>query len=398
MTYKYTPIRPSILKNMENILGQEKVNIYMEQIEDSLYIEDIHGRQIIEGNYPNFKKEEFISGIPLAIKGKINNKGIFLFDDFIFYKNIKNILLNEDNNDFIFNTPPMNKDINNNNKEENYILFISNMKIGFHENDIGLNESIRTLLIEFIQNRNNVNNELKHYSNKIKKIIIVGNSLNTEEKVLENKIINDKSRPSSQEINSNILSNYISLNNFLNFVSNYIIIDLMPSSDTNDNLLYPQHPLNKLLFSENVKSINYNVLNLVSNPYFFKIKLQSENKYKYFIGTSGENIKIIKQYTCYDNGIHIMKKNLEWRHLCPINPNYLNLYSYDNQTDPLLIQELPDVYFTSSNEIDFKFEKVFIDNKQIILMSLPDFSKTAKCVLYDYMNDTYKIIQFSFKV
>ena len=398
MTYKYTPIRPSILKNMENILGQEKVNTYMEQIEDSLYIEDIYGRQIIEGNYPNFKKEEFISGIPLAIKGKINNKGIFLFDDFFFYKNIKNIFLNEDNNDSIFNTPPMNKDINNNNKEENYILFISNIKIGFQENDIGLNESIRTLLIEFIQNRNNINNELKHYSNKIKKIIIVGNSLNTEEKVLENKIINDNSRPSSQEINSNILSNYISLNNFLNFVSNYIIIDLMPSSDTSDNLLYPQHPLNKLLFSENVKSINYNVLNLVSNPYFFKIKLRSENKYKYFIGTSGENIKIIKQYTCYDNGIHIMKKNLEWRHLCPINPNYLNLYSYDNQTDPLLIQELPDVYFTSSNEIDFKFEKVFIDNKQIILMSLPDFSKTAKCVLYDYMNDTYKIIQFSFKV
>ena len=398
MTYKYTPIKPSILKNMENILGQEKVNTYMEQIEDSLYIEDIYGRQIIEGNYPNFKKEEFISGIPLAIKGKINNKGIFLFDDFIFYKNIKNIFLNEDNNDFIFNTPPMNKDINNNKEEENYILFISNIKIGFQENDIGLNESIRTLLIEFIQNRNNVNNELKHYSNKIKKIIIVGNSLNTEEKVLENKIINDNSRPPSQEINNRILSNYISLNNFLNFVSNYIIIDLMPSSDTNDNLLYPQNPLNKLLFSENVKSINYNVLNLVSNPYFFKIKLQSENKYKYFIGTSGENIKIIKQYSCYDNGIHIMKKNLEWRHLCPINPNYLNLYSCDNQTDPLLIQELPDVYFTSSNEIDFKFEKVFIDNKQIILMSLPDFSKTAKCVLYDYMNDTYKIIQFSFKV
>ena len=398
MTYKYTPIRPSILKNMENILGQEKVNTYMEQIEDSLYIEDNYGRQIIEGNYPNFKKEEFISGIPLAIKGKINNKGIFLFDDFIFYKNIKNIFLNEDNNAFIFNTPPMNKDINNNNKEENYILFISNIKIGFQENDIGLNESIRTLLIEFIQNRNNINNELKHYSDKIKKIIIVGNSLNTEEKVLENKIINDNSRPSSQEINNRILSNYISLNNFLNFVSNYIIIDLMPSSDTSDNLLYPQHPLNKLLFSENVKSINYNVLNLVSNPYFFKIKLQSENKYKYFIGTSGENIKIIKQYTCYDNGIHIMKKNLEWRHLCPINPNYLNLYSYDNQTDPLLIQELPDVYFTSSNEIDFKFEKVFIDNKQIILMSLPDFSKTAKCVLYDYENDTYKIIEFNFKV
>ena len=398
LTYKYNPMKPSVLKNMENILGKEKINTYMDQIEDSLYIEDNNGRQIISGNYSNFKKEEFISGIPLGIKGKINNKGIFIFNDFIFYKNI---FLNENENNYnnnnIFNTPPLNN-TKKNNQEEKYILFISNIKIGFPQNEKGLNESIRTLLIEFIQNRNNINTVFKNFSNKIKKIILVGNSLNTEEKEYENKIINDNSRPSSQEIDKQILDNYIVLNNFLNFISNYIIIDLMPSSDTNDNLLYPQNPLNKLLFSENVKNINYHALNLVSNPYFFKIKSQNENKFKYFIGTSGENIKIIKQYSCYNNNIDIMKKNLEWRHLCPISPNYLNLYSFDNQTDPLLIQELPDVYFTSSNEIEFKYEKIIIDNKQIILMSLPDFSKTAKCVLYDYENDSYKIIEFNFKV
>ena len=374
---------------MENILGSKKINTYMEQIEDSLYIEDTFGRQIILGNYPNFKKEEFISGIPLAIKGKINNDGIFVFDDFLFYKNI---YLNKD---FIFNTPPVHK---NDIEEENYILFISNIKIGFSENEKGFNESIRTFLIEFIQNRNNINNELRNYSQKIKKVILVGNSLNTIEKEFENKIILDNSRPSSQEINNKILDNYISLNKFLHFVSNYTMIDLMPNNDSDDNLLYPQNPLNEVLFMENIKNIKYNILNLVSNPYFFKIKLQNENKYKFFIGTSGENIKIIKQYSYYNNNIDIMKKNLQWRHLCPISPNYLNLYSIDNQTDPLLLQELPDVYFTSSNEMDFIYEKIIIDNKQIVLMSLPDFSKTSKIVLYDYENDTYKIIEFNFNV
>ena len=374
---------------MENILGSTKINTYMEQIEDSLYIEDSFGRQIIFGNYPNFKKEEFISGIPLAIKGKINNDGIFIFDDFLFYKNI---YLNKD---FIFNTPPVHK---NDIEEENYILFISNIKIGLNENEKGFNESIITLLIEFIQNRNNINNELRNYSNKIKKVILVGNSLNTIEKEFENKIILDNSRPSSQEINNKILDNYISLNKFLHFVSNYTMIDLMPNNDSDDNLLYPQNPLNEVLFMENIKNIKYNILNLVSNPYFFKIKLQNENKYKVFIGTSGENIKIIKQYSYYNNNIDIMKKNLEWRHLCPISPNYLNLFSIDNQTDPLLLQELPDVYFTSSNEMDFKYEKIIIDNKQIVLMSLPDFSKTSKIVLYDYENDKYKIIEFNFNV
>ena len=172
----------------------------------------------------------------------------------------------------------------------------------------------------------------------------------------------------------------------------------MPSSDSNDNLLYPQKPLNKLLFSENNKNINNFVLNLVTNPYFFKLKLNSENKEKYFVGTSGENINIIKQYSCFENNIDIMKKNLEWKHLCPINPNYLNLYSPDNNSDPLIIQELPDVYFTSSDEKEFKYEKIYLNNKQIILMSLPDFSKSAKCVLFNYEDNSYKIIEFKFRV
>ena len=374
---------------MENILGSNKINNYIENIEDCLYIEDSFGRQIISGNYPNYKKEEFISGIQLAIKGKINNEGIFIFDDYLFYQNINS------KNDFIFSTPPIKL---KNKSDENYILFISNLKIGFPEEEIGFNESIRTLLVDFIQNRNNNIKELKNYSNKIKRIILLGSSLNTNEKAIEKKIIKDNSSVSSQEINNIILDNYIALNKFLKLISNYIYTDLMPSSDSNDDLLYPQKPLNKLLFSENNKNINNFVLNLVTNPYFFKLKLNSENKEKYFVGTSGENINIIKQYSCFENNIDIMKKNLEWKHLCPINPNYLNLYSPDDKSDPLIIQELPDVYFTSSDENEFKFEKIHINNKEIILMSLPDFSKSSKCVLFNYEDDTYKIIEFNFRI
>ena len=93
-----------------------------------------------------------------------------------------------------------------------------------------------------------------------------------------------------------------------------------------------------------------------------------------------------------------MKKNLEWKHLCPINPNYLTLYSPDSKSDPLLIQELPDLYFTSSDENIFRFEKFFINNKQVILLSLPDFSKSQKCVLFNYEDNTYKIIEFKFNI
>ena len=78
------PIKPSILKNVENILGEKKVETFIEEVKDCLYIEDLSGRLIIIGSYQNFKVEEFISGIPIAIKGQLNHEGIFIFDDFLF--------------------------------------------------------------------------------------------------------------------------------------------------------------------------------------------------------------------------------------------------------------------------------------------------------------------------
>jgi hypothetical protein len=73
---------------MENILGQKKVDTFIENVIDNLYIEDISGRLLIYASFPNFKVEEYISGIPIAIKGKLNQNGVFIFDDYIFYSNI----------------------------------------------------------------------------------------------------------------------------------------------------------------------------------------------------------------------------------------------------------------------------------------------------------------------
>ena len=409
------PIRPSILKNVENILGNNKIEKYIEEIKDNLYIEDLSGRILIYGNYPQFKYEEFISGIPIAIKGKLNQQGVFLFNDFLFYNNIKDddkkeekVNTQNENNNFIKEEIKEDKNIqdvltekliimgNGGDKEnKNLILFISNLKLGkLLEYNEGLKPSIRTLLIDFIQNKNNINNILYQYSKRISRIIFVGNSLNTFETEIEKKLLFSSS-PSLDDINNSIIENYLLFNKFLTIISNYIYIDVMSSINSSDDLKYPQKPLNKLLFSENIPNINLSSLKLVSNPYFFNIFVNSLNRKKHFIGSSGENISIIKQYSCYDNNIDIMKKNLEWKHLCPINPTYSTLYSLDNKTDPLIINKLPDVYFVSGKK-DLNYEKVNIDNKDIILMSLPDFDKTSKCVLYNYEDDSIKEIDFSF--
>lgn len=338
---------------MENILGEKKIEKFIEDSKDNLYIEDIYGRLLIIGNYPNFKIGEFISGIPISIKGKLNQKGIFLFDDYLFYNNdiidteknyeetISNInnqnekedILDDEKQenakdisnykDNILSNIKIEDEINNLNDKKNLILFISNLNFGkISDNDNGMKPCIRTLLIDFIQNQNNINNNLSHLSNRICRIILVGNSLNTFENEIEKKLNYNISSLSLKDINERIIDNYVSFNKFLNIISNYVYIDVMPSIDCIDDLKFPQKPLNKLLFTENISNINLSSLKFVTNPYFFNVYIPFSNKKRYFAGTSGENIKIIKQYSSLENNIEVMKKNIEWRHFCPINPSY----------------------------------------------------------------------------
>jgi hypothetical protein len=412
-------------------LGQNKIEKHIEEIKDSLYIEDLSGRISILGNYQDFKVEEFISGIPIAIKGKLNQQGIFLFDEFTYYNNIignnlenpereNNFLdvINEEKgeridfqnfdtddkseerkeNDNSINIFPRQKNIPNN-ENKNLILFLSNLNLGkLSEYTNGIKPSIRTLLIDFIQNQNNMNNILYQLSNRISRIILVGNSLNTFETDIEKENIFNSlnSKSSIANIYKNILENYLLFNNFLNIISNYIYIDVMPSMNSYDDLKYPQAPLSELLFTENIPNINLSSLNLVSNPYFFNIFIPSLNKMKYFIGTSGENINIIKQYSCYENNLDIMKKQIEWGHLCPINPSHLTLFSLDNKNDPLIIDKIPDIYFTSGNK-KLNYEKINIYNKEVVLLSLPDFVKTSKFALFNYEDNSVIEIDFSFE-
>ena len=144
------------------------------------------------------------------------------------------------------------------------ILFISNLNFGkISDNDNRMKPCIRTLLIDFIQNQNNINNNLSHLSNRICRIILVGNSLNTFENEIEKKLNYNISSLSLNDINERIIDNYVSFNKFLNIISNYVYIDVMPSIDCIDDLKFPQKPLNKLLFTENISNINLSSLKFV---------------------------------------------------------------------------------------------------------------------------------------
>ena len=381
-------LKPSCLKGMENMYGITKVEKYIDE-KDTLSLEDTSGRVKIDKMNSKLNVNEFVSGIPLAFKGQLNEKGVFIVDEYLFYKPDSNPR----------NETPMDIDSNNTNNNQNLILFISNLKIGKpQEFDESLSSCARTMLAEFIQNHN-LDNKMNDISNRIKRVIFVGDSVYVNDKIEElEKGSFIKAEEYKKEV-QDIINNYTVLDKYLKVISSYIHVDLINSIEGNDGVYFPQNPNSQLLFLDNIVNINASTLNLVPNPYTFEIYSHKTKSKKSFLGTSGENIKTILQYTDIDDPLAAMEKTIQWGHLAPLAPDTLRIYPY-SESDPLLLNYIPDVYFISGKkDLNKKTIKIKSDKtsskKEVLLIELPDFSSTFKGVLFNVDNESINEIDFS---
>ena len=378
-------LKPSCLKGMENMYGITKIEKFIDE-KDSLSLEDSSGRVKIDSK-SNLNIDEFVTGIPVAFKGQLNNKEIFVVNEYLFYR------LEEK----ITNTP-MDVELNTPKENQNLILFISNLKLG-NPNEIenGLGGIARSMLVDFIQN-NNLTENLSNISNRIKRVIFVGASAYVNDKIEElDKGSFIKAEEYKKEFNK-IIENYTSLDKYLNLLSSYIQVDLMNNIEGNDGVYFPQNPNGQFLFLENIRNINAKTLNLVENPYIFDIYSYKLKDKKYFLGTSGENINCIMQYTSISEPLIAMEKTLEWGHLAPLAPDTFRIYPF-TEKDPLLLEKIPDMYFISGKN-EFKMKKVEFNydedsKKSVTLMELPDFSSTFKGIVYNIDDDSINEINFS---
>ena len=378
-------LKPSCLKGMENMYGISKIEKFIDE-KDSLSLEDSSGRVKIDIK-SNINVNEFVTGIPVAFKGQLNNKEIFVVNDFLFCSVDENIT----------NTP-MDIEIDTQKENQNLILFISNLNLGKpEESKNGLAPSARTLLIDFIQN-NNINKKLSDISSRIRRVIFAGSSVYVNQKIEElDKGSFIKADDYKKELN-NIINNYTALDKYLNIISSYVQVDLMNSIEGNDGVYFPQNPNGQFLFLENIRNINAKTLNLVENPYIFDIYSNKLKSKKYFLGTSGENINCIMQYTSINDPLIAMQKTLEWGHLAPLAPDTFRIYPFSDK-DPLLLDRIPDIYFISGkNEFNTKVIEMNKDGKNkknVTLLELPDFSTTFKGILFNIDDDSINEINFS---
>ena len=378
-------LKPSCLKGMENMYGITKIEKFIDE-KDSLSLEDSSGRVKIDSK-SNLNIDEFVTGIPVAFKGQLNNKEIFVVNEYLFYRLEKKIT----------NTP-MDVELNTPKENQNLILFISNLKLG-NPNEIenGLGGIARSMLVDFIQN-NNLTESLSNISSRIKRVIFVGASAYVNDKIEElDKGSFIKAEEYKKEFNK-IIENYTSLDKYLNLLSSYIQVDLMNNIEGNDGVYFPQNPNGQFLFLENIRNINAKTLNLVENPYIFDIYSYKLKDKKYFLGTSGENINCIMQYTSISEPLIAMEKTLEWGHLAPLAPDTFRIYPF-TEKDPLLLEKIPDMYFISGKN-EFKMKKVEFNydedsKKSVTLMELPDFSSTFKGIVYNIDDDSINEINFS---
>ena len=365
--------------------GITKIEKFIDE-KDSLSLEDSSGRVKIDSK-SNLNIDEFVTGIPVAFKGQLNNKEIFVVNEYLFYRL-------EDK----FTNTPMDVELNTPKENQNLILFISNLKLG-NPNEIenGLGGIARSMLVDFIQN-NNLTESLSNISSRIKRVIFVGASAYVNDKIEElDKGSFIKAEEYKKEFNK-IIENYTSLDKYLNLLSSYIQVDLMNNIEGNDGVYFPQNPNGQFLFLENIRNINAKTLNLVENPYIFDIYSYKLKDKKYFLGTSGENINCIMQYTSISEPLIAMEKTLEWGHLAPLAPDTFRIYPF-TEKDPLLLEKIPDMYFISGKN-EFKMKKVEFNydedsKKSVTLMELPDFSSTFKGIVYNIDDDSINEINFS---
>jgi DNA polymerase delta subunit 2 len=373
------PMKPSILKGVESILGAKKVDSFVNEKQDYLILEDSSGRIRISNNstMPGFSTTYFVSGIVVAIKGRLDEKSVFIMEDICFFNHGQLTRVNE---------PSANNLLAGNNK---LIAFVSGLQFGLDKGnytDIGKAGLLRALLLETFQGSIN-NNQFKHnLFQRIDDIVITGNIVFSP----EDAELVEKGSYLKTELNSRVyrilLQNYTEADNYIASLCNCVRVHLMPGENDNSCSFFPQTAINSIMFPN---SSIYDSFDLVINPYKFKLDELT------CLGTSGQNIDNIKKYSNISNSsLGVLEKTLEWGHISPTAPDTLRTFPF-SQEDPLIIKELPDVYF-AGNQKCYENEFVEVSGKNIRLLSIPQFCESGTIVLLD--TKTLQVEEFKIQV
>lgn len=401
--YKEMHLRSSILDEFKDINGLSGIVQSFQNIassDDFVVLEDDSGRiglcGIIEDLVPSL-----VTGIIIALKGKICGTGMFQVDDYLFYGDSLKPPANP-----LKISPTISNSSIFSPKEPKFVLFISGLGIdGSMSEDLTLSSQ---LLVDFIAGRLGGDEEIKIASH-IVRVVIAGNSIAQP----DSSIAKEHRFPvtKSAAVDSTMAAKSCDL--LLSQVLGTCPVVVMPGPNDPTNITFPQQPFHSCLLPS---SARFNSVTFATNPYSFDVDD------KIFIGHSGQPVEdvirqtIVKEDSIVDENnedskidinnskkeeqriISVLESTLHWGHLCPTAPDTLPCYPYSSD-DPFVLKsnELPHVLY-SGNMSQYATKLYNNPNNGHVcrLISIPSFKNTGQVVLCDLNSDSLECYTMSF--
>ena len=354
--------------NLSKLMGSKISN------SDFLVLEDENGSIKITGKC--FKKHKLLTGIIMAIKGKINREnGYFIGKEYLLCG------LPEISSSSSLSSPTS---LQNGDK---YVALISGLEISKMKNDANHTTAIK-LLFDYLSGYSSLSENDNDLSSKICRTLFVGNILSEELPDEDESIFYDQSFKKHQDKSINSLDVRLKeLDLMISQLTTTCFVDIMPGFlDPSDGSL-PQQPFHRCLFP---MSSSRSTFKRVTNPY----KITIDNNI--FLGTSGQNFFDMMKYSQL-NMIETMELSLKSRIIAPTAPDTLACFPF-KINDPFIINQCPNVYFSGNND-KFRFKNIIHpqDNKtNICLIQIPSFIKTKQIVLFNLNTMKPQIMQFGF--
>jgi len=316
--------------------------------EDKIFIEDEHGRIQIVGNAPD--KDLFITGMVVAVIGSQNALGEFEMVE-IAYPALAPQVPRSPRND------------------GGKVAFVSGLLL----DDVANEPYGVQLLLEHLAQ-----------SPDISRLVICGDSLQLQPSHLSGARM---MRPEVQ------LSSLEELDRLLSALAMLLPVHLMPGESDPVTIAFPQTPFHPAILQNSRSLLESGALTLETNPQRFEIDGNV------ILGSSGQPVHDLKRYTsegdearlCADGAsldLELLHKTLRWRHLAPTAPDTISSYPYI-MNDPLVLSELPHVYFTANSP---EFATSVKDNVRLI--AVPQFRSTGELVVLNLDNLDVDVISF----